>query len=129
MDDLNFIALPYTLDAPALARQYLRTHAQHLPPAKLDDALILISELVTNAVQHGQPPITFTGSFNPAHVEVAVTDHGPGTPTASPASQHGEGHGRGLQIVADLSTRWGVMPAGDFGKTVWFCLDQSPQTS
>jgi anti-sigma regulatory factor (Ser/Thr protein kinase) len=94
----------------------------------LDDivttAQLLISELVTNAVLHGRPPVVAELEVGPTSLRVAVIDQGhdaPGLhePTAS------DDHGRGLQIVRQLADDWGVEWRMQ-GKSVWFRLGTAP---
>jgi anti-sigma regulatory factor (Ser/Thr protein kinase) len=65
---------------------------------------IVISELVTNAVQHSEPPIHLRMRRRPASVVVEVDDAGPGFDPAVERSTSS----RGLRIVAALSDDWGV---------------------
>jgi two-component sensor histidine kinase len=90
------------------------------------DASIITSELVANAVQHAcsngaaRIGVTLTCAGNPAAVTVVVSDssrQGPVRRDASPGSEQG----RGLQIVEALSARWGWRYE-DGGKTVFAVL-------
>jgi len=118
------LALPAGSEAPALARAYLHDHARYLPQTLLDDALVLVSELVTNAVQHGRPKIMLRLRETPPGIGVYVSDGGPGRPqypTAEPDEY--AVRGRGLRIVDALATDWGVEQlASEPGKVVWFEL-------
>ena len=60
-------------------------------------------------------------------MRVEVADLGGGEPELlSPTTS--ELHGRGLQIVEELSDEWGITErAGDRGKTVWYQVDVSPE--
>lgn len=81
-----------------------------------EDVLLVISELVTNAVLHGSGPVTVTLSSAPPDVIIAVTDRG----RSDPSRRHPEAEdeqGRGLAIVDRLSTSWHVVHAVGF-KTV-----------
>jgi anti-sigma regulatory factor (Ser/Thr protein kinase) len=118
------LTLPYTLDAPALARQYLRTYASHLPAADLEDAMLLTSELVTNAVEHGRPTIVLRANFEPPCVTVDVADDGEGEPWIRPVVSRDQTGGRGMQIVDSLSTCWGITRHPDDGKSVWFQIHE-----
>ena len=91
-----------------------------------DDAALLVSELFGNSVRHsgsGAPgeTVTVAVSAGDGMVRVEVTDSGgPGVPELSPAGRDAEG-GRGLQLVAGLTARWGWRRRG--GRTVtWFEL-------
>jgi anti-sigma regulatory factor (Ser/Thr protein kinase) len=118
------VSLPSSLDAPAIARLHLRTYASHVPPAVFDDALILTTELVTNAVQHGQPDISLQVQIGALEITVIVTDAGPALPPVAPTMPpSANSRGRGLAIVDAIATGWGVTPChGQPGKDVWFQL-------
>lgn len=93
-----------------------------------DVALLLTSELLTNAILHGTPPLTLVATVTGRRVRVEVHDG-----DARSASRVGQRRlqllasdsspgGRGLTLVAALSTRWGTSSSGR-GKYVWFELD------
>ncbi|MGI5137268.1 MULTISPECIES: ATP-binding protein [unclassified Streptomyces] len=88
-----------------------------------DVAALLVSELVTNALRHAKGPIGVrlarTDEGDPALL-VEVSDPLP-EPPHKRAAGHEDEDGRGLQLVAHSSRRWGTRPA-DPGKTVWFEL-------
>ncbi|MFF8591091.1 ATP-binding protein [Streptomyces sp. NPDC015220] len=88
-----------------------------------DTAALLVSELVTNSLRHATGPIGLR-LVRPAglpHVLlVEVSDPLPDPPRERPA-RPGDESGRGLQLVASSSRRWGTRPDGG-GKTVWFEL-------
>lgn len=92
-------------------------------PELIDTATLLVSELVTNALHHGQPPLGLHITRRAAgllHIEVADSSPDPPTPDLHPdTSTPG---GRGLFIVESLAARWGYRPDGQ-GKRVWFELD------
>ncbi|MFE9021208.1 ATP-binding protein [Streptomyces sp. NPDC007808] len=76
-----------------------------------DDVLLVVSELLTNAIVHALPPATLRLSRGPLDlgraVRVEVTDMGPAASTALRAPDPDE-HGRGLDIVTALAARCGV---------------------
>jgi anti-sigma regulatory factor (Ser/Thr protein kinase) len=121
----SVITLPHTVHAAAAARAYLRRQANLLHPPTLHDALILTSELVTNAIRHGRPAVTLAIQLEPSALTVIVTDTGPDLPPLAPRTPHPDSPtGRGLVIVDTLATRWGVAPQpASPGKAVWFALD------
>ncbi|MDX3578991.1 MULTISPECIES: ATP-binding protein [unclassified Streptomyces] len=88
-----------------------------------DLAALLVSELVTNALRHATGPIGVR-LVRPAGLKgvllVEVSDPLPDPPRERIARPDDES-GRGLQLVASSSRRWGTRP-GDTGKTVWFEL-------
>jgi anti-sigma regulatory factor (Ser/Thr protein kinase) len=91
-----------------------------------DDAEIITSELVTNAVQHvcgnGSKTIgvTLTAAGSPAAVTVAVSDSSPHGPIRCDMPAGSE-QGRGLQLVEALSAHWGWRQE-DSGKAVFAVL-------
>jgi anti-sigma regulatory factor (Ser/Thr protein kinase) len=105
------VTLPRDDGAPGRARALLRQHAEGLDRARLDTAVLLISELVTNAVLHGTGKIRL--EIDGAHFAVADEGH------ARPAmrSEPGPEGGWGLRLVGQLATRWGV---GGGQTQVWF---------
>jgi anti-sigma regulatory factor (Ser/Thr protein kinase) len=88
-----------------------------------------VSELVTNAIRHGQTPtggdITLTLCVTGRCVHGEVCDHGDGIPRQVCAGDDGEG-GRGLFLVAAYTTDWGVSPLSSGGKRVWFDICAGP---
>ena len=81
-----------------------------------------MSELVTNAMRHGRGQITMHLEVAPDRVVVGVQDQG-ARPANSPSSRDAtDVNGRGLALVAILSTEWGVRPEPDGGKVVWCVL-------
>ncbi|GAA3054351.1 ATP-binding protein [Streptomyces glomeratus] len=88
-----------------------------------DIAALLVSELVTNALRHATGPIgvrLVPSDGTAPYLLVEVSDTLPDPPRARAAEPDAE-DGRGLQLVARSSRRWGTRPA-DTGKTVWFEL-------
>lgn len=95
-----------------------------------DAACLLGSELVTNAVRHSDsrlPGGTVTVTVTAAQdVLVEVTDDGgPARPTVRQDQDPCAEDGRGLLLVAQLSTRWGYR-CGDGGLTTWFRVPAGP---
>lgn len=118
------IELHANLEAPSIARRYVAAHAAALSHDLVDDAELLVSELVTNAVLHGLPTITLMLNLDPPGIGVGVHDASDQLPTR-PGAVPGvdDVGGRGLLIVAALASAWGVEKAEDGpGKTVWFRL-------
>ena len=117
------VRLPVDGRAAGLARSFLRrSHCPvHGSPGVLDDAELLISELVTNAVRHGAPPITLhIACEGVAAFTARVTDTDPQQPELRHVGSQDE-TGRGIALVDLLSDAWGIDPVHD-GKTVWFQL-------
>lgn len=120
------LLLPMQPTAPAMARAFARESGctQHALEV-LDDALLLISELVTNSVLHGGPPIMIAIDCDGAGLHVRVRDGSTAAPTTPQTAEHDAENGRGLTLVQLISDTWGVQPVADDhgpGKEVWFEL-------
>jgi anti-sigma regulatory factor (Ser/Thr protein kinase) len=118
------LQLPQTTDSVRRAR---RTIAAFLDPSDVpgsvvDDLLLLVSELVTNAVVHAGSPAVVSLDADLERIKVAVADRdaggSPGTGTEPDPSSSS---GRGVLLVDRLAARWGVEPHCE-GKSVWFEL-------
>ncbi|TDD17438.1 ATP-binding protein [Nonomuraea diastatica] len=79
------------------------------------DVLLVVSELVTNALVHGDGPPSLRMRADASSVRIEVSDAGAELPRPR---EPGPGDGWGLHVVRLLSTGWGVAPA-ERGKTVW----------
>jgi hypothetical protein len=84
---------------------------------------LLVSELVTNALRHANGPIELTALLLDDVVTLGVSDADQPLPRLRKAKAADEG-GRGLQLVAMLSARWGARPTAE-GKVVWCELPRS----
>lgn len=102
--------------ARAWAADQLRDHAQAQDGLVADVELVL-SELMTNAITAGASQVFLELRAHPEWVLVSVEDDAGGQLVVRPPSPAGLG-GRGLPIVAALSTHWGV-EARSPGKRVW----------
>nr|WP_234438135.1 PAS domain S-box protein [Streptomyces sp. 303MFCol5.2] len=87
---------------------------------RADDALLLLSETLTNAVQHSEGPIGLHLHRTATDLTVEVSDPSPQLPQPRVAVEEAES-GRGLMLVRALAAAWGVRPT-DEGKTTWFTL-------
>ncbi|HEX4905321.1 MAG TPA: SpoIIE family protein phosphatase [Acidimicrobiales bacterium] len=114
-------SLPEGDHAAAVARQFVaRTLELQGAAALVERAVLLTSELVTNALLHGLPTVHVDVLEVPDGYRIAVSDEHPRLPTPRQASRDDE-HGRGLLLVEHLADRWGVDPRPP-GKSVWFEL-------
>jgi len=105
-----------------VARRHLHEACREMHRDLVEVAVLLVSELVTNAIRHGQGAVGLVIKKFPSRLCVEVTDDGPGLPSARAPHNHHAG-GRGLILVERLATEWGVTPlARRPGKTVWFTL-------
>jgi hypothetical protein len=111
---------PYD-SSPRTARVSARAQLSEWGRADLaDDTEAVVSELVTNAVRASEQdatPVAVRLVLTDASVVVEVFDCAPGVPVAREPSVVAES-GRGLQMVASMSLRWGWTPIGS-GKAVW----------
>jgi anti-sigma regulatory factor (Ser/Thr protein kinase) len=103
----------------AQARALVRDLHRRVGAARelIDDAVLITSELVTNALGHGSPPFDLVAMVDPDWMRVEVHDRSDTLPRPREAQQDDE-HGWGLGIVAALAARWGSTPT-DAGKLVW----------
>ena len=83
----------------------------------VDGAVLVASELVTNAVVYAQTECVLEATLEGRFLRVAVSDTSPVAPSPRLASAASHG-GRGLFIVAAVASVWGVVPTPE-GKTVW----------
>ena len=94
---------------------------------RCDDIAIVVSELVTNALQHARPassdsragsPVQL-GLLHPGHcVMCAVSDGSKAVPVPKDPDLFDE-TGRGLHVIAALSDQWGYTTSVDVGKVIW----------
>ncbi|MEU8270576.1 ATP-binding protein [Sphaerisporangium sp. NPDC049002] len=93
----------------------------------MDDVVLMVSELVSNAIAHGAPPVRLSLRAGDGALRGEVTDNGAGLPRRLDLGTNSD-HGRGLMIVEALADQWGVGPGPDrMGKNVWFLrLLESP---
>jgi len=114
--------LPRTKDAPRLARRCLRQWmGTALSEPELDDAELLVTELVTNAVRHGHGSITLQAGLDDDRVLIEVIDEGEGFEREVRRQDIEVVGGRGLGIVDTVAGRWGIHE----GTThVWFELER-----
>ncbi|MEU8781357.1 ATP-binding protein [Streptomyces sp. NPDC048637] len=107
------------------ARRIIRTElARWGLPEHVEIAELLVSELVTNALQHAWGPLHLRMSHSPVDrtLRCDIADGRSAAPSADrPPARADEDHGRGLHLVDQLSTRWGARHTAA-GKTVWFEL-------
>lgn len=115
------IDLENSVRSPARARAATAhmVAALHLEPIG-DELALVVSELVTNAVRHAEPPVRLELQADDDRVTVAVADGSPGRPVAREAAQDAEG-GRGLPMINLIAAETGVRPSPP-GKTVWAAL-------
>nr|WP_261557331.1 ATP-binding protein [Frankia tisae] len=114
--------LPYLPSAVPQARRVLREGMRlvQLPEDVRGTAELLVSELVTNAVKYGQPPLWLLIEMRPGLIHASVSDTSTVLPQRRTAAPDAEG-GRGLLVLDALAGSWGTVIA-ESGKYLWFDL-------
>jgi serine/threonine-protein kinase RsbW len=106
--------LPFAAESAHVARDHLVSWMAGLsvPDEDLEDARLVVSELVGNAVRHAQPladgTVQVAWAAGPRGIDIAVTDGGARTAPERVDAGVSDVSGRGLSIVESLSTRWWV---------------------
>lgn len=113
------LRLPPTTDSVPVARRYARDALQQ-SAADVDTVVLLVSELVTNAVLHARSDLFLSVIDRGALARVEVRDSSPVPPRLHRFAVE-SATGRGLRLLDQLSLRWGAeRTADDQGKVVWF---------
>jgi anti-sigma regulatory factor (Ser/Thr protein kinase) len=106
-------------DSVGTARRLVNEHTNTLGSQQRDDAALMVSELVTNALVHGIGTITLRMDVETDAVRIEVSDEG--NVALAPSPTPGAHGGWGLRIVDQLADDWGVLK----GSTkVWFRIGQ-----
>jgi DNA-binding NarL/FixJ family response regulator len=112
--------------SPRAARRFVTQALTELDDDDLTDTVtLLVSELVTNAVLHAGSQVEVMVRLTATAARIEVTDDSVEELAPRDAADD-EDSGRGLALVGTLARRWGVRPAPERGKTVWFEIDRSP---
>ena len=110
--------------SPRNTRRLFAAHFATHP--RLDDLLLCLSEVVTNAVLHAVPPIHVLGDVVGSKVRIEVSDGSIAAPLRR-TPKNSSPTGRGLILLDHLASAWGVDITGS-GKTVWFEIQGVPAT-
>lgn len=112
--------LPLDTSAPGVARAAAKRYlAGKVSVERLSELSLVISELVSNALEHGRGQVVFRLQLDEGIVRGGVIDEGGGFEHEIRARGPEDVRGRGLFLVAALTNRWGVHE----GTThVWFEL-------
>lgn len=117
--------LPAALSSVALAREFVAgTLAEGDASDLNEDAVLLTSEVVTNALLHAGGGCVVTVDVDEGTVRIEVHDEDHQSPMARRPRSDEEG-GRGLELVDAIAWRWGSDPVEGDGKAVWFELARS----
>lgn len=115
------VVVEHGQQGPRQARQAVQQWSADLGLGALaDDLLLIVSELVTNAVRYGAPPVRVSVTVDDRSVTVGVVDAARSLPQLRLAHDDAES-GRGLLLLSLLSTEHGVRPQAP-GKVVWASL-------
>lgn len=111
--------LPASPDAISRARAFtrealVRWSCEHA----VDDAALLVSEMVTNAIRHTDGKAVLALRREVGRVRISVTDTETRPPAPNLRPEPTATSGRGMHLVDALAAAWGVEPTGS-GKTVW----------
>lgn len=109
--------LPRSPDSVSAARQLVNSHTTSPGPQQRQDAALMVSELVTNAVAHGVGAIWLRIDAEGDTTRIEVADDG--NVAVAPSPEPGAHGGWGLRIVEQLADNWGVL---DGSTNVWFRL-------
>jgi anti-sigma regulatory factor (Ser/Thr protein kinase) len=113
------LALGAEPDAVPRARHFASRLLIDHTPHRAADAELVVTELVTNAVLHGLPPVVLRIDQLANRIRVEVEDGGRTVPV-QPRQSAEAMTGRGLALVGAVATAWGVDPAvNGVGKLVW----------
>jgi serine/threonine-protein kinase RsbW len=108
------LTLPFAAESAHVARDHLVSWLDELSVTDQDreDARLVVSELIGNAVRHAQPladgTVQVAWAAGPRGIDIAVTDGGARTTPERVDAGVSDVSGRGLSIVESLSTRWWV---------------------
>jgi anti-sigma regulatory factor (Ser/Thr protein kinase) len=127
--NLRQVFLAVAPEAAKVAREFTKAT---LTAWQLDEfvaeAVLIASELVTNAIRHGgccagadSPPVELAWQRQAGRVVCTVTDCNSAPPVLGLADQDAES-GRGLQVVQAVAATWGWMLLGATSKAVWAVL-------
>ncbi len=119
-DGMSTLHLEPVVESTPLARHWIAAHLRDLPAEVSGCAVLLTSELVTNAVLHAATPMCVTLHILSDRIRIDVADGNPAFPSIKDYGQDAA-TGRGLTLFNTLASNWGVQ-AVDGGKIVWFEL-------
>lgn len=131
---MELLELPFEPASASVARRHvvhvLRTRG--VESAACEDAALIVSELVGNALRHGQATrggrVLVGWQFGDDGLHIEVTDGGGGRPAMQDGQNPWSSSGRGLAIVAAVAERWGYA-LGTRGTTVWAAVATPTATS
>ncbi|POX36787.1 MEKHLA domain-containing protein [Streptomyces sp. Ru73] len=113
--------LPATAAAVSDGRAFLAAALRRWGcPEAADEACLLVSEILTNAIRHAAGPLHLRLRMSRTELTAEVTDRSARRPQLCLVGSDAES-GRGLFLVDTIADSWGTRPT-DEGKTIWFTL-------
>ncbi len=123
--DISLPAVPASVAAARHAVADLLNGIEEMPVVVVEDVLLLVSELVTNAVLHAGTYTRVSATVRPGRVVVAVGDADPHHAPFLAERGSMATNGRGVMLVNALATDWGI-DLRDTWKVVWFETSYDP---
>jgi anti-sigma regulatory factor (Ser/Thr protein kinase) len=117
--------MPHRVDSVPAARAFLTKllHGWEVSDQVIDEASLLTTELMSNAVQHGSGVLNLEIAVHDGLLRVGVHDEAAELPVERPATSVSREGGRGIWLVQSIARDWGSDASGEEpGKTVWFEL-------
>ncbi|MFG3281386.1 ATP-binding protein [Streptomyces sp. NPDC048111] len=112
--------------SPAQARDEARTFLSALAPIpsreSVENVLLVVSELVTNALRHAGGATALRFTADPSTLHISVQDPSPEPPCERRPDMRGHDGGFGWLLVRNLARSVAVKPCGDGGKRVCVAL-------
>jgi anti-sigma regulatory factor (Ser/Thr protein kinase) len=109
-----------------MGRRVLDGLSDRVPRSTLDDARLLLSELLTNAIRHAglseDETISVLIAANDAELHIEVADRGRGFEAGRHDPSSATGTGWGLFLLDRLADAWGTERDASGGSVVWFTL-------
>ncbi|MEU4539614.1 ATP-binding protein [Streptosporangium sp. NPDC023825] len=126
---LGQVEVPAQVAAVPRARRYVRDLLKGTDHPHIDDALLLVTELVTNAIRHsdsgrcpdGRVIVAVANHLGTLHIDVVDAGSTGQRPRLCAGVGPDSGGGRGLWLVQELSSAWGWYETLA-GRVVWFQL-------
>src|SRR4051794_18947044 len=120
--EMLVVSLPLDTRGPAAARSVVDGLQGRIPPAVLQDARLVVSELVTNSVRHSAASVgvaMLSVHLTATMLRLEVRDPGCGRAIAPGTTDLERGWGLGLDLVRAVSERWGLEQIAVRGTRVW----------
>jgi anti-sigma regulatory factor (Ser/Thr protein kinase) len=117
--------LPHRVDSVPAARAFLTQllHGWEVADEVIDDASLLTTELMSNAVEHGSGVVDLEIAVQDGLLHIGVHDDSVELPTQHDAASTSLEGGRGIWLVQSIARDWGSDSRDrEPGKTVWFEL-------